>query len=191
MKISIIVHSVSGNTYLLAKCFYEFLKSNNMDVGIFRVEDMDLEELSNNYPIIKEYYNEITSLKIATPEIMLNSDHIIFGCPTYFGNVSSEMKSYMDSGAIYWNDAKLAGKTMSSFTTASTSEGGGDLCLQAINTFGQHMGIASLPVPSNISNEISMPAYGFIHYTGGNSDIRPNENVYRAIERYCSIYLLK
>ncbi|QZY54114.1 flavodoxin family protein [Crassaminicella profunda] len=189
MKISIIFHSVCGNTYLMAKDFYDCLKKQGKEVSLYRVKDDDLEKWMNIFPVAKEYFDEINNIPVAGPEVMLESEHIIIGSPTYFGNVSSEMKAYMDGASIFWIEGKLVGKKLTAFTSSSNSEGGGDLCLQAINTFAQHMGMISIPIPSNLLTNKSFPAYGFIHYSGGLGDQRPDENIYTAIKKYTEIYI--
>jgi NAD(P)H dehydrogenase (quinone) len=189
MKTIIVFHSVCGNTYLLAKAFYNNLIKQKKDVKIFRVLDPDLEDIKNIFPIANELYNEIVNIPIVTPEDILDCENIILGCPTYFGNVSAEMKAFMDSTAIFWTEARLAGKKLTAFTTTGTAEGGGGLCLQSINTFGLHMGMIPTPIPSTLNSQINLPAYGFIHYTGDNSDVRPTEHLYSAIENYTKTVL--
>lgn len=189
IKISIIFHSVCGNTFLMAKGFYNSLKAQNKDVHLYRIKDDDLEKWVDTFPVAKEFFNEMKKIPIAEPEVMLESDYIILGSPTYFGNVSSEMKAYMDSASIFWIDGKLVGKKLTAFTSSSNAEGGGDLCLQAINTFGQHMGMSSIPIPANLSSNKNFPAYGFIHYSGGLGDQRPNDDLYSAIKKYTELYI--
>ncbi|MDF2675509.1 MAG: wrbA, partial [Clostridiales bacterium] len=138
MKATVIFHSVSGNTYLLAREVYEKLSLAGVQAEIYRVRDDDLEELSNEFPLIKEYYSEIIKLPVINLDTIVNSDYIFMGSPTYFGNVSSELKAFMDSFAPIWVEGKLFGKKLVAFTTCGTPEGGGDMCLQAINIFGQH-----------------------------------------------------
>ncbi|MCT4618150.1 MAG: flavodoxin family protein [Marinisporobacter sp.] len=189
MKISIVFHSVCGNTYLMAKAFYDCLKKQGKEVSLYRVKDDDLEKWASIFPVVTEYLEEMYKIPVVTPEAMLQSDHIVLGSPTYFGNVSSEIKAYMDSASVFWVDGKLVGKKLTAFTSASNPEGGGDLCLQAINTFGQHMGMISIPVPSNLLSNKSFPAYGLIHYSGGLGDKRPDDHVYAAIEKYTQNYI--
>lgn len=184
MKITIVFHSVSANTYLMAKYFYEELSIQNPDVSLYRVADEDFETWCSLSPVSQEFAEEIRSIPIAVPEILLKSDHVFLGSPTYFGNVSSEMKSFMDSTASFWPESKLFGKKLTAFSSCGTPEGGGELCLQSINTFGQHMGMIPVPVPSNLLDGVSFPAYGLLHYSGNQGDIRPNETLRNAIAKY-------
>ena len=181
-KVSIIFHSVCGNNYLIAKDFYDQFKSHDADVNIYRVEDPNFESLAEQFPVAGQYKNEILKIKIAKVEDILDSDIIIMGSPTYYGNVSGAMKSFMDSFSPCWPEAKLWGKKLFAFSTSGNPEGGGDMCLNAINIFGQHMGMISVPVPSNLVSGQSFPAYGLLHYVGDFSNIRLNGNVKTAIK---------
>lgn len=181
-KVSIVFHSVCGNNYLIAKDFYDQFKSHEVDVNIFRVEDPNFESLAAQFAIAGQYKNEILNIKVAKVEDLLDSDIIIMGSPTYYGNVSGAMKSFMDSFSPCWPDAKLWGKKLFAFSTSGNPEGGGDLCLNAISIFGQHMGMVVVPVPSNLVSGQSYPAYGLLHYVGDFSNIRLNMNFKTAIK---------
>lgn len=181
MKVTVIFHSVCGNTYLLAKEIYEDFSIKGVDVEIYRVKDDDLEQIANDLPIAREYFGEIIKIPIANPEVILNSDFVFIGSPTYFGNVSGEIKAFMDSFAPIWAEAKLFGKRLVAFSTCGTSEGGGDMCLRAINTFGQHMGMLSVSIPSNLVPGINNPAYGLLHYTGDEGNRRIGEDMKKSV----------
>lgn len=181
-KVSIIFHSVCGNNYIIANEFYKEFKNHNVDARIFRVEDPNFESLAQQFEIASQYKNEIMSLDIARVEEVLDSDIIIFGSPTYYGNVSGAMKVFMDSFSPCWPDAKLWGKKMFAFSTCANGEGGGDMCLNAINIFAQHMGMLVVPVPSNLVPGQSHPAYGLLHYVGDMSNNRPDEKMIAAIK---------
>ncbi|WMJ82179.1 flavodoxin family protein [Clostridium sp. MB40-C1] len=191
MKAIVIFHSVCGNTYLMARNIYYNLRKNGADVEIFRVKDDDLVELSKKFPVVNDYLEEIVQVPIVSLDKVLESDYIFLGCPTYFGNVSAEMKAFMDSFSPLWKDASLFGKRLIAFTSCGNSEGSGDVCLKAINTFGQHLGMMSVPVPANLDNIKSSPAYGLIHYSGDMGDKRINEEEKKFIEEFIQLIINK
>jgi NAD(P)H dehydrogenase (quinone) len=180
-KVSIVFHSVCGNNYLMAKEFYNEFSKYDTQVQILRVKDPNYAELASQFTVAGQYKNEMLNIEEATVEKLLDSDIIIMGSPTYFGNVSGAMKSFMDSFSPFWTDAAFWGKKLFSFTSCGTSEGGGDMCLNAINIFGQHMGMIPVPVPSNLLSTQSFPAYGLIHYSGDYANLRPSRDVLLAI----------
>lgn len=181
-KISIVFHSVCGNTYLVAKEFYNEFKNYDADVQILRVNDPSYAELAKQFTVAGQYKNEISNIDEADVEKLLESDIIVLGSPTYFGNVSGAMKAFMDSFAPYWTNAAFWGKKLFAFTTVGTTEGGGDMCLNAINIFGQHMGMINVPVPANLLSIQNFPAYGLVHYSGDYANMRPSREVVLAIK---------
>jgi len=181
-KVSIIFHSVCGNNYLIANEFYKEFTNQNADVKISRVEDPNFDSLAQQFKIAGQYKNEIMKLNAARVEDILDSDIIIMGSPTYYGNVSGAMKAFMDSFSPCWADAKLWGKKLFAFSTSGNAEGGGDMCLNAINIFAQHMGMLVVPVPSNLVPGKNQTAYGLLHYVGDFSNMRPDANMITAIK---------
>ncbi len=51
------------------------------------------------------------------------ADAIIFGSPTYFGSVSAEFKSFMDSSSKIWLEQKWKDKVAAAFTCANSPSG--------------------------------------------------------------------
>jgi NAD(P)H dehydrogenase (quinone) len=61
---------------------------------------------------------------VATVDELPNYDAIIFGTPTRFGNMTSQMRNFLDQTGPLWVEGSLIGKIGSVFT--STSTGGGN-----------------------------------------------------------------
>lgn len=181
-KVSIVFHSVCGNNYLIAKEFYDEFIKLNIYVNIYRVNDTNYEFLADQFDASKEYKEEILKIDIASPEKLLDSDLIILGSPTYYGNVSGAMKIFMDSFSPHWTEAKFWGKKLFSYTTCANSDGGGDLCLTTMNIFGFHMGMIPVPIPSNLIEGKSHTAYGLVHFVGNESSIRPDSGTIASIQ---------
>ncbi|EGT2207150.1 flavodoxin family protein [Clostridioides difficile] len=184
MKVAVIFHSVCGSTYLLAREYKEVLEEMNIEVDIFRVSDEVAKTLPQYYLInSKEYKDEFESINvIKSGKEILDYDAIFMGSPTYYGNVSGPMKMFMDSFSDIWVGAPLSGKIFGCFATAGSQHGGGELALQAMNIFAQHMGMTLLSVPCSVRG--GYPAYGILHIAGDNSDIRPNDDAKIGIRDY-------
>ena len=56
------------------------------------------------------------------------------------------------------------------------------MCLNTMNIFAQHMGMRAVPVPSNLVQGVSFPAYGLLHYVGDFSNVRISGNIKTAIK---------
>lgn len=187
LKCSVIFHSVCGNSYFMADRFYSAFEKLGVDCRLFRVADDDLVRWGDLFPVASEVLDRIESIPMASPENMFESDIVVLGCPTYFGNVSAEMKCYMDSACMYWMDAMLSGKVFGAFTSASNPVGGGDVCLRSLVTFAQHMGMVNVSLPCNICPGVDVSAYGAISFSGAKGDKRPSDLDYRVIDAYSGV----
>lgn len=100
----IVYHSRSGHTEKLAQAIAQALEKLPLTVKVSRWDE-------------------------AEPQELLRHDLIILGSPTYFGNVSAELKGFIDRSISVYR--QLAGKRGGVFTTAGS---GGDLekCLTAL-----------------------------------------------------------
>ena len=104
MKVSIIYSSRTGKTERVAKLIEE---------GVKRVEGIEVKSM-NLDKLDKDFIND--------------SDGIIFGTPTYYANISWEMKKWIDES----NEYNLEGKLGAAFATANSIAGGADVALLTI-----------------------------------------------------------
>lgn len=104
MKISILYSSRTGKTERIANLIAEGVKRvEGIEVKLMKLDEVD-----------KEYIE--------------SSDGIIFGTPTYYANMSWEMKKWIDESSSY----NLEGKLGAAFSTANSIAGGSDVALLAI-----------------------------------------------------------
>jgi NAD(P)H dehydrogenase (quinone) len=74
------------------------------------------------------------------------ADGIIFGSPTRFGMVSSELKAYIDSLGGLWFRGALNGKAGSVFGTTSYLHGGNEATLLSLYAPLAHLGLVIVPL---------------------------------------------
>ncbi len=187
-RCSIIFHSVCGNCYIIASAFKDALVAEGLDARLYRVEDADHHIWANQLESANDYYEDISSLPIANSETLLKSDLIVLGSPTYFANVSAEMKQFMDSSSIYFDDGLLSGKYFACFTSCSLIEGGGTLCLQSMIHYAQHMGLIHIPLGRQVNHiDDKQPVSGILHCAGKQSSIRPSSKLGEVLSFYAKI----
>jgi NAD(P)H dehydrogenase (quinone) len=115
-KILILYYSGSGNTERMAKAIAEAMKSPAMNVTVENVGKFDISLLPN--------YNGI-----------------VLGSPTYFSNMSWQVKKVFDESIIHYRGGKLKGKVAGIFTSAGTRRDGRD-CLKMLEiALGYHHGM--------------------------------------------------
>ena len=114
--ISIIYHSNHGHTEQAAKLFAHFMQSKDIHVHVIHVS-----EVSDVWQLLHD------------------SDTIVFGCPTLFGNVSSKFKAFMEETGAFWYKQLWKNKLAAAFTVSSTVNGDKLNTLQSIAMFAaQH-----------------------------------------------------
>ena len=74
------------------------------------------------------------------------ADAVVFGTPTRFGAVSSELKAYIDSLGGLWFQGKLNGKAGSAFTSTSTLHGGNESTSISLYNPMAHLGFIIVPL---------------------------------------------
>ena len=185
-KIAVVFHSVCANTYLMAREYRDAFQALGAKVLFCRLPDPNYAVTADAFPASREYKAEITTVPVLeSPVPVLDCDALFLGSPTYFGNVSAPVKTFMDSFVDYWAEARLAGKQFGGFASAGTPQGGCDICLQALCHFAMHMGMCLIPAPSTLTGTVQ-PAYGLCHWSGDNSDQRLTEGEREAIQSYCA-----
>jgi len=74
------------------------------------------------------------------------ADAIVFGTPTRFGSISSELKAYIDGLGGLWFQGKLNGKVGSAFGATSSLHGGNESTLLSMYTPMAHLGLIIVPL---------------------------------------------
>jgi len=76
----------------------------------------------------------------AAPADVAWADAIIFGTPTRYGNVSSQLKQFIDTLGALWMQGQLADKVYSGFVTSATAHGGQESTLLSLYNSIHHFG---------------------------------------------------
>ncbi|MFA6711731.1 MAG: NAD(P)H-dependent oxidoreductase, partial [Candidatus Caldatribacteriota bacterium] len=109
---------------------------------------------------------------------LLKSKMIILGCPTTFGNVSAEMKAFMDGTFPMVEQGTMKGKYFACFTSCTHSAGEGAFCLDNMVHYAQALGMVHIPL-GNHGNSAweNQPVTGIVHMAGKDNAIRPSKQL--------------
>ena len=186
-RCAIIMHSVNGNNYIIASHMQEILKKNGIDARLYRVEDEDLHIWANTSDAANDFYEDIAALPLISESTLQKSQMIILGCPTTFGNVSAEMKAFMDSTIPLLESETLSGKFFACFTSCTHSLGEGAFCIDNMVHFAQAHQMIHIPVGLHSSIEWSnQPVSGIVHLAG-KDNIRPSTQFGELVEHYSNM----
>ena len=165
MRANIIIHSISGNLYLIAETFTETLQTLGIDARLYRVADPDLHIEANERTEVNEYYEEITSLPEANGRTLEKADVIILGTPSRFGMPTAEMKAYIDSTWSLYKSQELKGKLFYAFASSSVSIEDGLKAAQGLYSWASMMGLVNIPYSV------------YVHKEGEIMPIRPTDDI--------------
>lgn len=161
-RCSIIIHSVTGNTFIIADHLCKLLREGGVDARLYRVEDPDLHILANENERTNEFLEDLLAIPVVKNEKLLKSDAVVMGCPTYFANVSAEMKAFIDGTIGYYGTGDMNGRLFAAFTSCGGGLDDAKKAIAAMNTWALQMEMELLPVEP------------LIHISGEEGGIRPS-----------------
>lgn len=147
VNVLIVFYSRGGTTEALANEIASSAKANGAEVRLRRVREVVSRDIMEKAPGWIENADRMNALYEAPTEADAEwADAIIFGTPTRFGNVTSELKAYVDSLGGLWFQGKLNGKAGGVFTSTSTTHGGNESTLLTAYNFMAHLGLVIVPL---------------------------------------------
>jgi len=145
-KVLIAFYSRSGVTEALAKAIAEGARAAGAEVRMRRAREVVGPEVMAQAPGWAEQAAALNArYEAPTPEDAEWADAIVFGTPTRFGSVTSELKAYIDSLGGLWAQGKLNGKAGSVFGSTSTLHGGNESTLLSLYNPMAHLGLIIVP----------------------------------------------
>ncbi|MEM1022597.1 MAG: NAD(P)H:quinone oxidoreductase [Myxococcota bacterium] len=139
-KVSIIYYSQTGTNRALAEAVAEGAKSAGAEVRVRMVAETAPAEAIENNEAWKKLREDVALEPVATHEDVEWADAVVFGSPTRFGNVSAQLKAFIDTLGGLWFQGKLADKAYAGFTSAQNANGGQESTLLALFNSIYHFG---------------------------------------------------
>lgn len=147
VKVTIVFYSRNGSTEKLAQAVAEGARAEGAEVTLRRAREVVSRQIMESVPGWAENADRMNAQYEAPTEADVESaDAIIFGTPTRFGNVTSELKAYVDSLGGLWFQGKLNGKAGSAFTSTSSPHGGNESTILSMYNFMAHLGLIIVPL---------------------------------------------
>jgi NAD(P)H dehydrogenase (quinone) len=119
---------------------------------------------------------------LATVDELPQYDAIIFGTPTRFGNMASQMRNFLDQTGGLWMSGALVGKVGSVFASTATQHGGQETTITSFHTTLLHQGMVIVGVPytepglTNMKEITGGTPYGATTLAGTDGKRQPSEN---------------
>ncbi|CAA9246184.1 MAG: NAD(P)H dehydrogenase (quinone), Type IV [uncultured Acetobacteraceae bacterium] len=146
-KVLIAFYSRSGVTEALADAVAEGARADGAEVRLRRARELVPAEVMAKAPGWREAAEAMNAKYEAPTEADAEwADAIVFGTPTRFGSVSSELKAYIDGLGGLWAQGRLNGKAGSVFGSTSTPHGGNESTLISMYNPMAHLGLVIVPL---------------------------------------------
>jgi NAD(P)H dehydrogenase (quinone) len=166
-KVAVVYYSSTGTVYELAKSIAEGAEKAGAEVRLRKVAELAPAEAIASNAGWASHAAETQDLPVASAEDIRWADAVIFGSPTRFGNIASQLKQFLDTLGGLWGQGALADKVYSGFTATSTAHGGQESTLLALyNTFYHFGGIVVAPGYTDPVKAIDGNPYGTSHVAG-------------------------
>jgi NAD(P)H dehydrogenase (quinone) len=144
-----------------------------MSVAVKRVRELVPEAVARQY-----HYKLDQRAPFADPLELANYDGIIFGAPTRFGNMSAQMRNFLDQTGPLFAENTLVGKVGSVFTCSQSQHGGQETTITSFHTTLLHQGMIIVGLPYTAPGIMTMKEvtggtpYGASSITGKGDEAR-------------------
>ena len=151
-KLLVLYYSSYGHIETMAGAVAKGASSvKGVDVSVKRIPEPMAEDTAKNAGIKPDQ-----DVPVAEPSELAEYDAIIFGTPTLFGNMASQMRTFLDQTGGLWASGALVGKVGSVFTSTGTGSGNESTILTTIPTLMHHgIIVVGLPYAAKALSSIS------------------------------------
>jgi NAD(P)H dehydrogenase (quinone) len=151
-KILVLYHSIYGHIEQMAHAEAEGAREvPGTAVVVKRVPELMTEEALRN---AGGKANQ--TAPVATPGELADYDAIIFGTPTRFGNMSGQMRNFLDQTGGLWMSGALIGKVGSVFTSSGTQHGGQESTILTFHPTLLHLGMVVVGLPYSEQQQMGL-----------------------------------
>ena len=177
-KILVLYYSAWGHVERMAEAVAEGARSvKEAEVTVKRVPELMPEEAARKAGMKLDQ-----KAPVASVEELADYDAIIFGTPTRFGNMTAQMRNFLDQTGPLWVKGALVGKVGSVFASTGTQHGGQETTITSFHSTLLHQGMIIVGLPYSFAgltlmDEISGGGpYGATTLARADGSRQPSEN---------------
>lgn len=164
VKLSVIYYSATGTVTELARTLADEAEKAGAEVRLRRVAELATDAAIDANPAWRANLDATQDIPLAGPDDVVWADAVLLGTPTRWGNVSAQLRMFIESLAPLWAKGALQDKVYSGFTASSTPHGGQESTLLALYNSIHHIGgIVVSPGYTDPSKHIDGNPYGTSH----------------------------
>jgi len=176
-KILVLYHSYYGHIEVMARAVAEGVREvAGVTVDVKRVPETVPSDI-----FAKTGGKTSQEAAVAQPDELANYDAIVFGTPTRFGNMSAQMRTFLDQTGPLWMSGALVGKVGSVFVSSGTQHGGQESTILTFHPTLLHQGMIVVGLPYLEQRQMGLDEikggspYGASTIAGGQGERMPSQ----------------
>ena len=181
-KIQVVFYSMHGHIYKMAEAIAAGVKEvPDVDVTMYQVPELVPDPVLQKSGA-KTARSAFGHVPVIRPEQLADADGIIFGTPTRFGNMCSQMRNFLDQTGALWVNGGLIGKIGSVFACTASQHGGQETTITSFHTTLLHQGMIIVGAPYSEQRLLGMDEisggtpYGATSISGSDGSRQPSQN---------------
>jgi NAD(P)H dehydrogenase (quinone) len=182
IKLQVVFYSMYGHVYAMAEAVAAGARSvEGVEVQLLQVPELMSDAALEQYGA-KAARATFAHVPVAAPAQLAEADAIIFGTPTRFGNMTAQMRNFLDQTGQLWMKGALVGKVGSVFASTGTQHGGQETTITSFHTTLLHHGMIIVGVPYSEQRLVNMTEitggtpYGATTLAAADGSRQPSEN---------------
>jgi NAD(P)H dehydrogenase (quinone) len=182
MKVLVVFYSSYGHIYRMAEAVTEGAREiKGATVDLRRVPETLPQEVLVKMGAV-EAQKSFAHIPLASVDELASADAIIFGTPTRFGNMSGQMRQFLDATGQLWAKGSLVGKVGSVFVSTATQHGGQESTILSFHITLLHHGFIVVGLPYAFQGQMRIDEitggspYGASTIAGSDGSRMPSEN---------------
>jgi NAD(P)H dehydrogenase (quinone) len=145
-RLLIVYYSRSGSVEKLAIAAAEAAREAGADIRVRRAREVvDAAAMAKVDGWTESAARQNALYEAPTHDDAEWADAILFGTPSYFGAMATEVKNFLDQLGPQWKRGALAGKVGGAFAAASWPHGGSEVVTLSLYAPMSHLGMVILP----------------------------------------------
>ena len=140
-KILVLYYSSWGHMEAMAKAAAEGATGVGAEVTVKRVQELVPDQVAK-----EAHYKMDQEAPVAEPAELADYDGFIFGVPTRYGNMPSQMKNFFDQTGALWQSGALVNKVATVMSSTATQHGGQETTIVSTQIVLQHHGMIIVPL---------------------------------------------
>ncbi len=156
MKVKIIFYSMYGHTYRMAEAVAEGVREvKGAEVELLKVPELVPEDIlvSSGAKKAQEAFAHVPVTKV---DDLIDADAIIMGTPVRYGNMSSQLRNFLDQTGSLWAKNALVGKVGSVFISSAVQHGGNEMTIVTVLINLLHFGMVIVGLPYTETGQFTM-----------------------------------